>query len=1475
MALLLVVMLLAGFIGGTVPRVGAAGIVVVKPSALAGWVLGPESPPQPTGSGSFVSGPGTPPGGSGSVLFSVDSTGSYLLGTPLYNGIRLDQITRLEYNTYRASGGAALAPALQFNVDYNLTDANAAWQGRLIFEPYLAGTVSTGVWQTWSALAGPPSGSWWATGAPGNGTCPQANPCTTAEVLAAFPNIGIHATLGALLFKAGSGWAGGFTGNVDRLTVGLSGDDTVFDFEPETACTTLCYVNAATGNDSFGGDTPGSAKQTIGAALAQVSPGGTVVIAAGNYPEAVVITKNGVTLRGAGSGNNPAVDTLIVGPVGSSSGIRLPNSGTTNVTVRDLRVQGFSNGGICSTGTGNNDLRIESVAVVNNTAGTGCLGGVYANGPIANVTINNVLADSNTSRGIVIWNGFKQNITITNNTVTNNNCCGIELQDGTASGVTITGNTVTGNADSGIATVGLRAGAGPNLIANNTLTDNGRFGIEIKLPDGNGTESGDGSIVVRDNTVRRVTPIEVQRPSELRDLGGIVVIRRGYVVGNGNVDIPSGVVVKNNTVSGYQQSNPGSASEGFGIVVEGLNMRVEGNTVSFNDVGVQTQAGHLPYTPNSTTDGDQSNLADLFFGRGNSPVTCVTVGSNTLTSNGTDTRVLNAGSPTVTNQDTGRVFCTLQSAIDDPSTLAGHTILAGARTYAENVVVGKALTLRGANAGVNPNTGTRGPESLISPASGRGMVISASGVTVDGFSFSGISGEAAIASGATFGGDASGVTLRNNLIEASSGAAGITVQTPNSGAVSGWTIAGNLLRNLAGPVAAINLQRVSATSLTGNVISGVERGIQLDAVASTTLISNTVSAVTTGVLIQNGGQATLSDLQLANSGAQAGQGVGLDIAGSSATLNASTAANQIDGFATGLRVAGTLAMAGTTISNGVQGMLVYSVSGAVTIGDSRFAGQSGDYITLAGYPADIDGRAAFFAGVRGDALTPAQYAAVQAKITDKNDNPFFGLVILAPQLDATTTTPAAATATYSAVDQTLTLSATVASSAPVSGGVVTFTVRLGATVIGVPVTAPVSAGTASASYTLPGGTPAGAYTIEAVFTPATGQLLGGSSGTATLTVNKADTTTTISGVAPAGATIDQGVTVSFGVAVVPPSVGTPTGTVTVSDGTASCSAPVTAGSCVLTFASAGPRTLIASYSGDANFNPSASTGTSYTVAKLDSSVTLSVAPSPALLGQTVTLTALVQAVPPATGTPTGTVTFRDGATVLATVPLNGAGVATFSTAGLALGQHTLTAEYSGNADFNPSSGINYLEVIDASATLFLPVVLRSGTPDLEISAFSIQPAKSSYQAGEPVLVSVTITNRGDGTAQPFWVDLYLNPSRTPALNLPWQNTCTLNPCFGVAWPVARSLAPGESITLTTAAGSFPTEYSSWAGWLPAGTTDLYVLADSWAPGSPTGSSGDRSTANNLARIGGLSVSGSNPPLLAAKPVLQPRPRLSR
>ncbi|WP_084770530.1 ice-binding family protein [Streptomyces sp. MOE7] len=79
--------------------------------------------------------------------------------------------------------------------------------------------------------------------------------------------------------------------------------------------------------------------------------------------------------------------------------------------------------------------------------------------------------------------------------------------------------------------------------------------------------------------------------------------------------------------------------------------------------------------------------------------------------------------------------------------------------------------------------------------------------------------------------------------------------------------------------------------------------------------------------------------------------------------------------------------------------------------------------------------------------------------------------------------------------------------------------------------------------------------------------------------------------------------------------------------------------------------------------------------------TLTSAPDPSGFGQPKVLTATVTA---ASGTPTGTVTFFDGATPLGSAPLNGSGVATLTVSTLSPGSHSLLAVYGGSANFTSS-----------------------------------------------------------------------------------------------------------------------------------------------------------------------------------------------
>jgi hypothetical protein len=216
---------------------------VVWPGGMGFWAFTHEN--TAGGSGAMVAGPGSPPQGTGSAELTLSASDQgYVLaasanltgGTPLPGGTPLGDITALSYSTYRSSADAGnnLAVALQFSIDYDLTDGFTGWQGRLVYEPYRAspGGVLQDTWQTWDTLAG----KWWQSG---NATvggssigqpCGQSSPCTWAQILSTFPNAGVNSSDAQFVLKAGSGWSS-FTGNVDNVTVGINGTAVTYDFE--------------------------------------------------------------------------------------------------------------------------------------------------------------------------------------------------------------------------------------------------------------------------------------------------------------------------------------------------------------------------------------------------------------------------------------------------------------------------------------------------------------------------------------------------------------------------------------------------------------------------------------------------------------------------------------------------------------------------------------------------------------------------------------------------------------------------------------------------------------------------------------------------------------------------------------------------------------------------------------------------------------------------------------------------------------------------------------------------------------------------------------------------------------------------------------------------------------------------------------------------------------------------------------------
>src|SRR5262245_7810447 len=193
-------------------------------------------------------------------------------------------------------------------------------------------------------------------------------------------------------------------------------------------------------------------------------------------------------------------------------------------------------------------------------------------------------------------------------------------------------------------------------------------------------------------------------------------------------------------------------------------------------------------------------------------------------------------------------------------------------------------------------------------------------------------------------------------------------------------------------------------------------------------------------------------------------------------------------------------------------------------------------------------------------------------------------------------------------------------------------------------------------------------------------------------------TTTALAASPNPSSFGQSVTFT---ATVSPSLAT--GTVEFFDGASSLGTAALSGGTAALATSAlavGSHSMTAVYSGDSSHTASTSPGLTQTVngsAIISTTTSLTSAPNPSTLGQTVAFTATVSP-SSGTGTPTGGVTFMDGATVLGSSTLASNGVATFLIANLSVGTHSITAQYSGDAGFGGSTSSSLAQVVNKAGT---------------------------------------------------------------------------------------------------------------------------------------------------------------------------------
>jgi hypothetical protein len=267
-------------------------------------------------------------------------------------------------------------------------------------------------------------------------------------------------------------------------------------------------------------------------------------------------------------------------------------------------------------------------------------------------------------------------------------------------------------------------------------------------------------------------------------------------------------------------------------------------------------------------------------------------------------------------------------------------------------------------------------------------------------------------------------------------------------------------------------------------------------------------------------------------------------------------------------------------------------------------------------------------------------------------------------------------------------------------------------------------------------------------------------------VNHASTTTALASSANPSV-FGQSVTFTATVSAVAPGAGIPSGSVTFLDGTTPLGPPVAlnaSGQATFTTSglTVGNHTITATYAGSQSYNSGsgALSGNPQVVNLPSPATTVTSSDNPSVFGEAVTFTATITASAPGAGTPTGTVTFLDGMTQLGTATLNASGQATFTTSTLAVGNHTITVSYSGDAHYNASVGA------------------LTGDPQV------IAPPSAPTSTSPPAITGTTTQGQTLSTSDGLW--LY----NVGAFRYQWQR------CKPACADIAG--ATGRSYTLTAA-----------------------------------------------------------------------------
>src|SRR5207253_1454383 len=178
----------------------------------------------------------------------------------------------------------------------------------------------------------------------------------------------------------------------------------------------------------------------------------------------------------------------------------------------------------------------------------------------------------------------------------------------------------------------------------------------------------------------------------------------------------------------------------------------------------------------------------------------------------------------------------------------------------------------------------------------------------------------------------------------------------------------------------------------------------------------------------------------------------------------------------------------------------------------------------------------------------------------------------------------------------------------------------------------------------------------------------------------------------------------------------------------------------------------------ANNNRATSACEPLTVQKASTTTIVASSVNPSVFGQSVIFTATVTVVSPGAGSPSGTVNFLDGATMIGSGTLSSTAPfrATFTTSTLAVGAHSITASYAGNANFNGSTSAVLTQTVNPVTGVTIATTIRDST----------NAAVTSIVLGATVHDSATLTGQtataGGSVSYSFWNTGTCSGTRTAA-----------------------------------------------------------------------------------------------------------------